>query len=573
VTIRPERSPEEEGAEAEEPLARARTLSPSDVALRPYQREALEAIRASYKRGVRKQLICLPTGTGKTVVFAQLPRFFKMKHRMLVLAHREELLDQARDKMMRANPDLRIEIEQGARHASADADVVIASVPTLGREGSDRILTLPKDEFFLFVVDEAHHAVAESYRRVLDHFGVFEKDTKRLLLGFTATPSRGDGQGLDAVFDEIVFARDLPEMMVAGYLSPVAGWRVSTTVDLSKVKTRMGDYAVNQLAEAVNIDLRNEVVVKAYRELLSGRKTICFCVDVAHAENLATAFNDANIKAAAVSGAMPRDERALTLERFRNGDLEVLTNCMVLTEGFDESSVAGILLARPTKSQLLYTQMIGRGTRLHPGKENVVVVDIVDATREHELVTLPTLFGLPSGFDLQGRTTMEAVDAFKWTASNRPWVLADRATSFDDLRLRCKRVELLDLETPSEIGVVTRFAWVKSGEDAYRLNLLEGERLDVVKNLLGEWDLLQVAPDKIKMVRRTKDLRKLLAFAEKMVEEDRKDAVMLVDRRSKWRKAPASEKQIEMLQRKGVAIPAGLTKGQASHLIAMVLTR
>lgn len=570
TTIRPQKTPR---GDPQIELARARTLSPGDVALRPYQREALEAIRESYRRGVRRQLICLPTGTGKTVVFAQLPRFFKMKHRMLVLAHREELLDQAREKMMRSNPDLRVEIEQGARHASAGADVVIASVPTLGREGSERLLSLPRDDFFLFVVDEAHHAVAASYRRVLEHFGVFEEGTKRLLVGFTATSQRGDGEGLDAIFDEIVYARDLPAMMQAGFLSPIAGWRVSTNIDLSNVRTRMGDYALNQLAETVNVDLRNEVVVKAYKELLAGRKTLCFCVDVAHAGEVAKAFNRADVRAATVTGAMSRDERVAVLERFRAGEIDVLTNCMVLTEGFDESSVAGILLARPTKSQLLYTQMIGRGTRLHPGKENVAVVDIVDATREHELVTLPVLFGLPSSFDLQGRTTMEAVDAFRWTASNRPWVLADRATSFDDLRLRCKRVELVDLETPSEIGVVTRFAWVRAGEGAYRLNLLEGERLDVVKNLLGEWELMLVAPQQIKIVRRSKDLRKLLAHAEKMVEEDRKDAVMLVDRRSKWRQAPASEKQMEMLQRKGVTIPPGLTKGQASHLIAMVLTR
>jgi superfamily II DNA or RNA helicase len=259
---------------------------------------------------VRRQLVCLPTGTGKTVVFSQLPLFFKMKHRMLVLAHREELLEQAREKVVRANPSLRVEIEQGSRHASRDAQIIIASVPTLGREGSERILRFARDEIFLFVVDEAHHAVAETYRRILDHFGLFDKDTKRLLLGFTATPKRGDGQGLDDVFEEIVFSRDLPEMVQSGYLAPLAGWRVTTDVDLSQVRTRMGDYVVNQLSEAVNVERRNGVVVKAYRELLPGRPTICFCADVAHATSLNEAFVAAGVPAASVTGAMPREARA-----------------------------------------------------------------------------------------------------------------------------------------------------------------------------------------------------------------------------------------------------------------------
>ncbi len=543
--------------------------------LRPYQEECLGAIRDAYKRGVHRQLVCLPTGTGKTVVFAQLPRFFKMRRRMLVLAHREELLDQAKDKIVRANPELRVEIEQGARQASADADVVIASVPTIGREGSDRIAKLPPDEFSMFVVDEAHHAVAESYRRVLEHFGVFDEGSKKLLVGFTATPSRGDGQGLDAVFEEIVFSRELPEMVEAGYLVPIAGWRVTTDIDLSKVKTRLGDYATSQLSEAVNVERRNEVVIKAYRELLAGRPTICFCADVEHAKTLSEAFVAAGIESASIDGMMDRGDRASALARFRAGEIRVLTNHMVLTEGYDEPSVSGILLARPTKSALLYAQMVGRGTRLHPGKENVVVVDIVDATREHELVTLPTLFGLPSGFDLQGRTTREAVEAFRWTTANRPWVLAEHATSFDDLRLRCKRVDLLDLETPSEIGVVTRFAWVKAGPNAYRLNLPEGERVDLVRNLLGEWEprvhVREEAPIKAKL-RRHREVRRVIEAVEKMIEAERSEAVPLIDRRSKWRKSPASDKQLEMLRRRGLAIPDGLTKGQASHLISMILT-
>jgi superfamily II DNA or RNA helicase len=541
--------------------------------LRPYQSHCLDAVRDAYRRGIRRQLVCLPTGTGKTVVFSQLPRFFKMKHRMLVLAHREELLEQARDKMTRANPELRVDVEQGARRARADANVVIASVPTLGRERSSRLLSLPRDEFFLFVVDEAHHAINATYRRILEHFGVFEPNTKRLLVGFTATPKRGDGQGLDRVFQEIVFSRDLPEMVKAGFLAPLAGWRVETDVDLSSVKTRMGDYVVSQLSEAVNVDRRNAVVVKAHAELLEDRPTICFCADVAHAESLGKAFRAANVPAAAVSGAMDRAERAAILARFRAGELRVLTNCMLLTEGYDEPSVAGIILARPTKSELLYAQMIGRGTRLHRGKENVTVVDIVDASREHKLVALPTLFGLPGAFDLQGRTTTDAFEAFRWTAENRPWVPAELATSFSDLRLRCQKIELVDLETPVEISRVTRFAWVKAGDDAFRLNLNAGARLVVMRTLLGEWEaVLQTRAAPRCTICKQRELACCLQAAEAFVGERHSDLVNLIDRHSRWRKLPASDKQKEVLRRRGIAIPSNLKKGEASHLIGMILT-
>ena len=348
--------------------------SKKSFSLRDYQIECLTAIRDRYLAGVRRQLTCLPTGSGKTVIFSEFPKFFRMKKQMLVLAHRAELLDQACDKLRQANPDLRVEIEQAGRVADPDSHVVVASVPTLGRKGSGRLPRLDPDRFFLIVVDEAHHATAKTYRRILKYFGVFEPDTPKLIVGFTATPKRGDGEGLDAVFEEIVFSRTLPEMIGAGYLSPVAGFRVETDVDLSRVKTRMGDFVVSHLSEAVNVEQRNSLVVDVFRSRLKEKQTLCFCVDVAHAHSLAEAFNAGGIPAGAVTGDMDHSERTKILTGFRTGSIRVLANCMVLTEGYDEPSVEGIILARPTKSTLLYTQMIGRGTRLHPGKENVTVL-------------------------------------------------------------------------------------------------------------------------------------------------------------------------------------------------------
>lgn len=538
--------------------------------LRDYQHECLEAIMVGYRAGVRRQLTCLPTGSGKTVIFAEFPRYFRMRNQMLVLAHRAELLEQACDKIRRANPDLKIEVELAGRIADPACDVVVASVPTLGRRGSKRLQRLDPNRFFLIVVDEAHHATAATYKRVLEYFGVFEAETPKLLVGFTATPKRGDGQGLDSVFQEIVFSRSLPEMIHAGFLAPVAAYRVETDIDLSRVKTRMGDFVTSHLSQAVNIASRNDLVVQVFRSNLKGRQTLCFCVDVAHTHSLAEAFKNAGIAAAAVSGDMDRSERAKALEDFRDGRIRVLANCMVLTEGYDEPSVTGIILARPTKSALLYTQMIGRGTRLHPGKQNVTIVDIVDVTRDHSLTTLPGLFGFSEKFDLEGYTTDEVQQAIRWVEMHRPWISIDQALSLSDLRYRCRRIDLLDLETPVELLAFSRYAWVAVGKGAYRLGLAGGQTIMVASTILGDWEAVLRQHGKDTVIGRAADMRSTIMMSEDYVAGHLSELVGLVARNTRWRRQPASQKQLKVLLRKKIKVPDGLTKGQASHLIGML---
>jgi superfamily II DNA or RNA helicase len=544
--------------------------APNPFQLRDYQRECLAAIFKRYQAGIRRQLTCLPTGSGKTVIFAEFPRYFKMKNQMLVLAHRAELLDQARDKIRHANPELRVEVEQANRSADPDCNVVVASVPTLGRKGSKRLKRLDPDRFFLIVVDEAHHATAETYKRVLDYFGVFAENTRKLLVGFTATPKRGDGVGLDAVFQEIIYSKPLPEMIKAGYLSPVAGYRVETDIDLSRVNTRMGDFVVAQLSEAVNVVERNDLIVKVFRERLESRQTLCFCVDVAHAHSLAAAFNKEGIRAAGVSGDMDRSARAKALEDFHAGRIQVLANCIVLTEVYDEPTVEGIILARPTKSTLLYTQMIGRGTRLHPGKENVTIIDIVDATREHSLTTLPSLFELSNQFDLEGHTTDEVEKAMEWTGENRPWVPIEQATSLSDLKYRCTRINLFDLETPGDLATYAEYAWVSLGKAGYRLGLTGGKAIVVAPTILDDWEVQLGKREGETVIGNNPDLRAAIVHAEGYVKRNFPELLKLVKRDTRWRHAPATEKQVKLLLNKKINVPKGLTKGQASHLIGML---
>jgi superfamily II DNA or RNA helicase len=546
------------------------------IRLRDYQSQCLTTIFSRYKAGARRQLICLPTGTGKTVIFAQFPSFFQMKRRMLVLAHRAELLHQAREKLLAANPTLKVEIEQAGENASEDSDVIVASVPTLGRRGTHRLMRLNPDHFSIVVIDEAHHATADTYRRIVEHLGLLSPDTKKLLVGFTATPKRSDGIGLDAIFDEIAFSRTIPEMMRAGFLAPVAGYRVETDVDLSRVKTSMGDFVVSQLSDAVNIERRNTLVVKSFRELVPDRKTLVFCVDVAHALDLAAAFKHYGISAEAVTGDMPVDERSENLSAFTSGRLQVLTNCMVLTEGYDEPAVDGIILARPTKSALLYTQMIGRGTRPHPGKTDVTVVDVVDNSSKHGLVTLPSLFGLAESFNLKGKTTSEVERAIRWVEVNRPWVKTDLATDLDDLRLRCTRIDLLELRLPDEIQDATQLAWAAVGRNCYRLGLGQGEYLTCEKTVLDRWEVVLRSPHPEvdgNVIVSSPHLEIAIAKADDFIRQTRPRSLGLADLHARWRRQPATEKQLEQLRRAHLQVPPQISRGQASHLIAMLWHR
>lgn len=540
--------------------------------LRPYQSEALLRVREAYKAGKRRVLVSLPTGTGKTVVFAHFPSALKMRKRLLVLAHREELLVQAQDKFRAINPRLKVEIEQAGAHASDDASVVVASVPTLARGNGARLARLRPDDFSIVVVDEAHHAVAPTYRRILDHFGLFEPGTSRLLIGFTATPRRGDHQGLGEVFEEVCYARDLREMIGGGYLAPISGWRVDTGVSLDGVKVRHGEFVESQLADVVNTTPRNHLVVQAYRELAHGRRAIVFCVNVAHAQDVQLAFAESGIRAATIWGALPKDERRATLARFSGGELDVITNCNVLTEGFDEPRVDCVLMARPTRSKLLYAQMVGRGTRLHPDKTDLLVVDVADNSRAHQLPGLHSLFNLPANMNLGGRDALEIEREIERIGRMQPWIDTGRIRSPDQLKLAVERIEFFNFDPPAELAGHTGNTWylVPGG---YRLGLPNGEWMSIASNLLDSWDVESGGPGRATtLVCRARTLARAVEAADRFVAIEFPDASQLVQRRARWRREPPTDKQRDVLSRYGICVPDGLTRGQASQMISAVLT-
>lgn len=348
----------------------------SQPSLRPYQSEAIEAVRERFVAGDRATLLVLPTGTGKTVVFAEVARRV-VDHggRVLVLAHRGELLEQALGKLEAIG--VGAAIEQAGRRAGA-ADVVVASVQTLR---ASRLSAWEPDEFRLVVVDEAHHATAKGYRAILDRFA------SARVLGVTATPDRLDGAAMGDVFASCAYRYELRDAIRDGWLCRVEGQRVKLQVDLDAVHTRAGDLDLRELEGLYGTDAAVRAVVDPLRDLAGARRTILFAISVAHAQHLAAALNESEPGCARwVSGETPADERAAVVAAFRAGELRVLVNCALYTEGFDCPEVECVAIARPTKSRALYAQMLGRGTRLAPGKESVLVLDFVGVTRRHRLV-------------------------------------------------------------------------------------------------------------------------------------------------------------------------------------------
>lgn len=442
-------------------------MSGDAPSLRPYQRDAVDAVIAARREGVRRMVVCLPTGAGKTVVFAHLARLARRS--VLVIAHREELLAQARQKLQRALGDgAVVSIEQGARRAEDRARVVVCSIRSLRTERLARVISAR--DVGLVIYDECHHAAAEDNLRVLRELGCFEPEWTGTLVGFTATTARGDGKGLDQVFERIVYARTLPEMILDGYLAPLRGYRISTRADLTRLTPGGSDFREDELAEAVDIEERNALVARSIQELARDRRTIAFCVNVAHAQNLRRALLALGVRAGTVHGEMPADLRAKALADFASGRYQVMTNVAVLTEGFDDPGVSCVAMARPTRSAGMYAQCVGRGTRLHPDKRDCLVLDFADVS-ELNLCSLPSLFGMPRALDLEGQDVREALSFFDRLAFDHPAFEVEAGMiTLGEIQRRAEAFDPLTQEVDVEVRAISRNAWASLGRHGLALH-------------------------------------------------------------------------------------------------------
>ncbi|MFT5690427.1 MAG: superfamily II DNA or RNA helicase [Planctomycetota bacterium] len=372
--------------------------------LRPYQSAALEAVRESYRRKHRSVLVVMPTGTGKTVLFAEISRLAKGP--VLVLAHRQELIEQARDKISAWCDDV-VAVEMGDRREFTRPDgtrpkITVASIQTLGR----RLKEVPRDAFRIVVVDEAHHATADSYRTVLDHFNAH-------LLGVTATPDRSDRKPLGEVFSDVAFEYDMREAISDGWLCPIRSFLVQTQADFSGVRKIAGELATREVERILTDDLHLvEIAAPILRER-GDRPAIVFAVSVAHSRALTRVMNelaDDPHFAASLDGTSSLEKRAPVLERFRRGEIKVLVNCALFTEGFDVPKIALVAIARPILSRSFYAQMVGRGTRIAPGKKDLLVLDFVPGNCRHSLIQAVDIFGTDDE-EVQARARKFAAEA------------------------------------------------------------------------------------------------------------------------------------------------------------------
>ena len=342
--------------------------------LRPYQQQARERIHAEWENGHTRTLLVLPTGTGKTIVFASVAADqVRAGDRVLILAHRGELLEQAADKLQRSTGLVSAVEKADATCLNTWFRVVVGSVQTLQRTA--RLERFPHDYFGTIIIDEAHHAITDGYRRILDYFG------SARVLGVTATPDRGDMRNLGEVFDSLAFEYKLTDAIKEGYLCRIMAQTIPLKLDISSVTMSGGDYAVGDLGTALDPYLEQIAAEMAQR--CKGRKTVVFLPLIKTSQKFRDLLNSHRFRAAEVNGQSA--DRKEVLADFDAGKYNVLCNSMLLTEGWDCPSVDCVVVLRPTKVRSLYSQMVGRGTRLSPGKTDLLLLDFLWMTDRHEL--------------------------------------------------------------------------------------------------------------------------------------------------------------------------------------------
>ena len=342
--------------------------------LRPYQAEAKAAVFEQWDKGALKTLVVLPTGCGKTIVFAKVAEYcVRQGYRVLILAHRGELLEQAADKIKKST-NLGCATEKAEQTCLGSwFRITVGSVQSMQRE--KRLSQFSEDYFNVIIIDEAHHCISDGYQKVLQHFPTAK------VLGVTATPDRGDMRNLGEFFESLAYEYTLPKAIREGYLSPIKAMTIPLQLDLSGVSIQSGDFKAGDIATALDPYLHQ--IADEMMKYCRDRKTVVFLPLVKTSQKFKEILNEKGFKAAEVNGESK--DRAEVLEAFDKGEYNVLCNSMLLTEGWDCPSVDCVIVLRPTKVRSLYSQMVGRGTRLCEGKSHLLLLDFLWHTERHEL--------------------------------------------------------------------------------------------------------------------------------------------------------------------------------------------
>lgn len=531
------------------------------IDLRPYQNDAIAAVADAFRRGVRRSLISLPTGTGKTMVFGTVGHRASLKgNRVLILAHTDELIQQAVDKLLKIDAGLvtQVGIVQASRN-DVNHPVIVGSVQTLRRD--NRLAQLKAGgPFAIVIVDEAHHAAADSYQVILRGLGCFD-DNGPLTIGVTATAERADSKNLGDTWQEVVYHRDLLSMIQEGWLCDLRAVTCRLAFNANDLHVRGGDFVAAELEDVLNEAEAPRHAVGVWKAQAEGRKTLLFTPTVAMATTMADAFNDAGIPAANASlVARDQDARRKLMADFRDGKVKVLTNAQLLTEGYDEPSVECIIIARPTRSPILYRQMIGRGTRTWPGKRDCLIIDMVGATEGKNLLSLPSLFGLDAEqaraaedrgvagilADVemeaarQGRVVARQVDLFN--RANLNWIQADPTLWVLSLEGQSIHLELVP---GTDTWDVVRYP---NGRD---------NRPEVVQAGIDQGYAMGVAE----------------GLARQASQADGGFSRWLVARNAGWRSQTPNEGQLDLARRLRIPFQEGITRGELSDQITVKMAQ
>ena len=348
------------------------------IELRPYQKEAKEALETYRLSGGKKGLVVAATGVGKRIMAVEYASNFR---RVLFVAHREELITQALDDFEKEYP-MEVGLILGEKN-EINKRITITSIQTLSR----RRESLPKRLFDAIFIDEAHHYLSKQWNYSVLYFDC------EFLLGLTATPTRLDGLSMSNMFEKIVYNYPIERAIKEKYLCEIDARRIKTDIDLSSVHTQMGDFKSDELSRTVDIPARNKLIVEKYLQYAKGRQFIAFCVDIKHAQNLKNEFVKEGLNVECIHSNLSKEDRNNITNSFKSGKIDGVTNCQIYSEGFDYNDVGCVTMARPTKSLALFLQFLGRGTRLKSeefqsrfNKNNAIILDFVDNVGKHKLI-------------------------------------------------------------------------------------------------------------------------------------------------------------------------------------------
>lgn len=586
--------------------------------LRDYQSQTIEAVHASWEEGINRPAVVLPTGAGKTVCFsgliaANIERLRAEGKRVLVLAHREELLDQAEAKIKAMVPGIWTCVLKGSRGQKKHqfADVIVASVQTLARPKRREAV----DRIGMVIVDECHRYASRTYRDVLDHYGCMDERATPTV-GFTATLTRMDG-GLPDVWQSVAYSKKIHWMITQGYLIAPTAKSIDVGLNLATTRVTGGDLNTGDLANALDDSGAFATIAESWCEQASERPTIVFMPDVTTAGKMRDAFEAAcGVKAEVVTGATGTQERRAIYERFNEGTTRVLVSCMVLTEGFDAPQTSCVIIGRPTLNPGLYIQMVGRGLRLHPGKTDCLVLDIAGASLKHNLAGVNDLES-----DCEGRCdcnclTCGCSDRCKCAirqcgcacldqhekvspscrcvgsdacpcACEDPSMYGDDEASCGCLadpacecrgegpQVEAKEVAIEVLKNLTEVDILgaelaqSGYTWMTTKGGIHFLPVGKDRKLFLIPAPEGGFfhgvvDGTSRNAPVTRLDKGAQDATDARMAAEKYAEAS---GYSYNSRKASWRRTRASEAQLSLLRRMGIETPPGLKKGEASDLL------